>query len=314
MDLRQLEYFITIAEEKNITRAARKLYISQPALTLYLSNLERELGTKLFTRIHNKLELTYPGSIYMESAQRILAENRTALNAISEYTNNRVGELRIATTPGRASVAMSSVYPAFQRSYPNILFNLTETTAADCIKQLISGKTDLIFLAFTDTVFTKKEMEQCDSIALFQDEPILVTWRDNPAGRNAKRTIGFPFPVIHLFDFADERFILLPKGSHTHHVTNSLFEREQISPNILLYLQSFSTIYSLLESCHASTISTLVHYHPNDNLDYYSLRDVPSWNLSAIYRKDFHMTQYHKYCIELFRNDFNRIKKQISLW
>lgn len=314
MDTKQMEYFIALAEEMSITQAAQKLYLSQPALTIFLSNLEKNMGTKLFTRVHNKLQLTYPGKLYLDCCRRMLSIHREMTNAIGDYNGCKAGELRISTTQGRAEKALPYVYPRFREAYPHINFILTEDTAQGCLHRLVNGTVDLAFLAFSNESFPAADINRCKHIPLFRDEPIIVTWRGNPVNKYAKRVLHKPFPILDLQYLKDSPFILLPPGSHTSHVTTQLFNSEKISPEVILYLQNFSAIYSLLQSCHASTISTLVHYRPNENLDYYSLENVPYWNLSAIYRKDFALTRYHNYCIELMQKDFEQIQNQIDAW
>ena len=72
MDLKKIEHILRIAEEKNISRAAERLFISQPALNLQLLNLERELGTKLFVRKGNECSVTEAGRIYVETARKMM--------------------------------------------------------------------------------------------------------------------------------------------------------------------------------------------------------------------------------------------------
>ena len=72
MDLRHLRYVQKIAEERSFSKAAEKLFLAQPALSQYILNLERELGTKLFDRSKNPISLTYAGEIFLHKAQLIL--------------------------------------------------------------------------------------------------------------------------------------------------------------------------------------------------------------------------------------------------
>lgn len=86
MDIRQLDYFVVIAEEKNISKAAERLYISQSALSQQLAKLEDSLGAQLFNRKHRTLELTEAGQIYLNSAYHIMH--------ISEETDRKLEKYR----------------------------------------------------------------------------------------------------------------------------------------------------------------------------------------------------------------------------
>lgn len=83
----KLEYILTIAEERNITRAAKRLYISQPALTLYLNRLENDLGVKLFDRTKSPIKLTEAGKYYIDKMKKIYAQEQLLRNDILAIAN-----------------------------------------------------------------------------------------------------------------------------------------------------------------------------------------------------------------------------------
>ena len=103
MEFRKLNYLLTLAECRNMTRAAEKLYISQSALSHYLKNVEEELGTPLFDRSTSPLTLTYAGKCFMESAKKILMENDRLEKELRDITLHMTGKLRVGTSRDRAS-------------------------------------------------------------------------------------------------------------------------------------------------------------------------------------------------------------------
>ena len=86
MDFRQLQYLTAVAEYRNVTKAAESLYISQSALSHYIRKAEEELGVQLFDRSTTPISLTYAGTCYIRSAQRILLENER-LNTVLRFRN-----------------------------------------------------------------------------------------------------------------------------------------------------------------------------------------------------------------------------------
>ena len=92
MDLRQLRYFVTVAEEKNITAAAKKLYISQPPLSTQLHQLEQELGCVLFERGPRRIQLTEAGRMLYNRATAILQLTEQAQMELRDYTGSIVGQ------------------------------------------------------------------------------------------------------------------------------------------------------------------------------------------------------------------------------
>ena len=83
MDVRHLTYIIAIAEQKNMTRAARELFVTQSSLSQHLSRLEKELGTPLFFRARNELALTPAGELYVEAARKVIEQVKDIVYPLS---------------------------------------------------------------------------------------------------------------------------------------------------------------------------------------------------------------------------------------
>ena len=109
MDLKQLEYIVGIAEEKNITKAAKKLYITQSALNQTLLKLEKEIGEPLFERSKLNLYLTEIGKIYVEQAKRILEIRKETYEKIDEIKGDYNSVIRIGLTPERGMLMFLSI-------------------------------------------------------------------------------------------------------------------------------------------------------------------------------------------------------------
>lgn len=101
MDLKQIEYILKIAEEKNITHAAEKLFITQSALNQQLLKLEKELGCPLFYRSRTDWRPTPAGEIYLDAARQILILKKNAYDQIHDLTEYQKNTIRIGFTPGR---------------------------------------------------------------------------------------------------------------------------------------------------------------------------------------------------------------------
>lgn len=118
MDLRQLENIVAIAEERSISRAAERLFISQPALSQQVSKLEARLGVPLFSRDKQGLSLTQAGKVYVENAKKILSIRDETYNRIYDIAAYRKGSISIGVSPGRSPMIVSKIYPQFQREFP----------------------------------------------------------------------------------------------------------------------------------------------------------------------------------------------------
>ena len=146
MDLRALRYFVTVAEELNITRAAEKLNMSQPPLSNQMKALEEELGTQLFIRGKRHLTLTDAGTVLYRRAQQLLE--------LSEQTQEEVrsleglaGKLNIGLVEGRAPYLLSRWISGFRLEFPQVSFSLWNGSGDDVLDRLHHGLADLALIA-----------------------------------------------------------------------------------------------------------------------------------------------------------------------
>ncbi|MEN6314888.1 MAG: LysR family transcriptional regulator, partial [Clostridiaceae bacterium] len=142
MDFRQLHYMLKVAEEKSFSKAAKKLYISQPSLSQYISNVEQQLGVRLFDRTTNPLTLTYAGELYEETAKNILYLKDQLLSQMDDIANLQRGHITIGISPFRSTYFLPTILPLFKKNYPGIDVSLAEGTMAELLELAINGATD----------------------------------------------------------------------------------------------------------------------------------------------------------------------------
>lgn len=149
MDLRRLRYFVTVAEEGNVGRAARRLHISQPPLSQRIRELEADLGCELFVRTPRGMRLTAAGDVLLEEARALLeGAERARERVIRQVTGARV--LRVGVLgPGEATLSAPAA-AAFARSHPRALVSLRQGDLTDPTMGLAAG---LIDVAITWTPF-----------------------------------------------------------------------------------------------------------------------------------------------------------------
>lgn len=126
MDLKQLQYFIAIAEEGSVTAAANRLHMTQPPLSQQLKKLEDELEVTLFDRNSRKLQLTEVGEIFLIRARQILSFSRAAQKEITDFSNGYMGTVIIGITPTAVPLVLSSEIARFHQKYPLINFEFFE--------------------------------------------------------------------------------------------------------------------------------------------------------------------------------------------
>lgn len=146
MELRHLRYFVTVATELHFGRAAEKLHISQPPLSMQIRALEDELGVVLLHRTRRHVSLTRAGKAFLEDARQILQRADQAVRTARRAERGEIGELAV----GFISVADYNLLPVvlreFRRQYPMVKLSLKESTTDAQIADLIDGRIDVGFL------------------------------------------------------------------------------------------------------------------------------------------------------------------------
>ena len=113
----QIEYVLTLAEEKSFSKAAQKLYVTQPSLSQFIKNLEKELRVPIFDRSTSPIRLTPAGEAFVNAARKIKAIEDELNQQIADLTNLNTGDLRIGTSPFRASCLLPKSIAKFQELY-----------------------------------------------------------------------------------------------------------------------------------------------------------------------------------------------------
>ena len=147
LDLRQLRYFIAVADELHFGRAAARLHIVQPALSMQIKALEQHLGAELLTRSRQHVALTSVGAAFLQEARRVVAQAERAEAVGRRAADGRIGLLRvgyIASAPfsGVLSRAMSS----FVRDFPEVELRLEELGSPEQVQRLRDGALDVGFV------------------------------------------------------------------------------------------------------------------------------------------------------------------------
>ncbi|WP_245755656.1 LysR family transcriptional regulator [Actinopolyspora alba] len=152
VELRHLRYFVTIAEEQSLTRAAARLHIAQPPLSAQLRKLETELGTTLVHRTARGAQLTEAGKVLLEEARRILHEVEQAGRMTREVGSGLVGRLALGFIPSASNAVLPPMLRRFKAEYPDVTLHLQEMRPDEIVDRLHDRRIDagLFYLPFED--------------------------------------------------------------------------------------------------------------------------------------------------------------------
>jgi DNA-binding transcriptional LysR family regulator len=143
MELRQLEYFVAVAEEANFTRAAERVHISQSGVSAQIRRLEQELGAQLIDRSARAAGLTQAGEAALDHARRVLAAARDVRQAVDDISGLIRGRLEVGMVNGCTITPLFDALAAFGRAHPGIEISLVEGSSDWLAERVRSGATDL---------------------------------------------------------------------------------------------------------------------------------------------------------------------------
>ncbi len=143
MELRHLRYFLAVAETRNFGRAAARLNIAQPPLSVQIRDLENELGTPLFQRGTRGVTLSDAGVAFLPHAEAVLAAARQAVSVARDAAAGRDGRLVIGFIPTLAYTLMPHLLPAYRQAHPRVAISLREVPITDKEDALLSGRIDV---------------------------------------------------------------------------------------------------------------------------------------------------------------------------
>lgn len=239
MNLKELHYIQCIAKHRNITKAARELYISQPTLSKHLQKLEAELGCKLFSRIDNSYLPTYAGKRYLVYVENMISMNMDWEKELKDINQCNEGELNVAFPPMRSSCMIPAIMPLFHGKYPNIRINCMEEPYAIQEKLLMEDQIDLaIFSEFEHHPKLTYE-------SLGKEEILLVVSPNHPLANSGEYHPKSDYPYINLTLFSEDDFILHFPQQFTGNMALELFRKHHIQPNISLHTRNTQTAVSL---------------------------------------------------------------------
>ena len=146
MELRHLRYFVTVAEEQNITKAAARLHVSQPPLSRQIRDLEEELGVALLERGAKSVKLTEAGRIFLVEAKAVLARADQARDAVRAFANQCTGELHVGYAPSLTVELLPHALREFRKTSPGVRVTLHDLSTEEMLAGLREGKLDLALM------------------------------------------------------------------------------------------------------------------------------------------------------------------------
>ncbi len=292
MDLRQLETFVEVAKLKSFSKAAEKLFITQPTVTNHIQNLEKELGTLLINRFGKKITLTDAGNLLYKYAINIINSCEMAKFDLATYQGKIQGHLHIYSSSVPRKYVLPNIIKNFLTKYPDVSFNLSDKDSKKVVKSILDGETDF------GIVGAKYPSNSLKYIELMEDKLLLITPNtpvyDKPNYSYIDKSVLFKDKIL----FREE-------GSGTRDLIESKLEKAGISLgqlNVMAYIEDTETIKELVSL--GVGVSFLSEKAVSDDikLDKYKVYYINGIDLTRKFYFVFHKNRQLSPLSETFKN------------
>jgi DNA-binding transcriptional LysR family regulator len=299
MNLRQLTYIVTIAETKNISHAAEKLFLSRPALNHYLISLEEEIGTLLFKRIKRKMLPTFAGDTYINAAKKILDIQKQTYKTFRDIIDSKTGCLSVGITSGQGTILFNKLFPLFHKKYPEFTVNLLEGNVSVLENAMIDGRIDLAVIGLGSASSLLRH------IVLQKTEILLVLPKNHPLAYLAAAK-GRHYNTIDLKLLKNDRFILRTTDTKSREIIDRYFEKNGFSPKVIMECRLGQMAYNMVKNGIGVTFLHENEFVPGDGLSCFSLSPKEFWSTSIAYREGTRFTKAEEYFIKLFQDYYQK--------
>lgn len=243
MTTRELLYVKTTADTGNISKAAKKLFVTQPSLSQSLQRIEDSIGTKIFVRSPDGLKLTFAGEKYYQMACQVLKIYDDFSSEITDINDLKVGHISFGVTHHLGAIVLPQILPEYNALYPGITIDLFEGSTEPQEQHLISGEMD--FSIMHAPVYGVLANPSLQYEVLKRYPFIIAMSRDNPLVEKAVPMPGYPYPVLDVKLLADQPLLTLHKEQRIRHVTDSVLRKAGIQPEIRLLCRNYMSLEKL---------------------------------------------------------------------
>jgi len=307
MFVKNPEYFLTIAKERSISKAAERLFLSQPYLSQYLAKLEASLGVILLDRTHSPLKLTPAGELFHAYLERQGYLDRQLISDLRDLQDKKRPTLHIGVSPWRGSTLIPDILPVFAREYPDVQVVLHEAPVPE-LGDLAAGNVIDFCIMHIPGDLTELTYE-----LVMRERVFLIAHRDHPLVQGLESTYEAPIPFPDLRLLEHERVIMLPPDWRLAKLLENTFSVHHVElQNTLITTNNTTAINLAAENMgfaflQESGISRTSHL---DRLACFTVGDPPlTCPMAVVYKKNGFLSPAARTFIDLTREYYSRFDR-----
>ncbi|RKQ33972.1 LysR family transcriptional regulator [Oceanobacillus halophilus] len=236
MEIRQITYFMEVAEREHVTEAADALHVAQSSVSRQIFNLEDELGVELFIREGRNVKLTPIGKIFYERMKQAMNLIEEAKREVKEYLDPEKGTVRIAFPISMAAHILPSTIYAFRTKYPDAKFEMSNALYHDLIKGVVNGDYNLAMIA---PMPNKEKVKKIKGTTLFTEDIVALLPVNHPLADKSS---------IMLQELKDDPFVVLPEGHVFRNQVVKACNNAGFTPNIAFKGENMDALKGLVSA------------------------------------------------------------------
>lgn len=308
MFVKNPDYFLTIVKERSISKAAERLYLSQPYLSQYLAKLENSLGVVLLDRSHSPLRLTPAGELFHAYLERQSFLDRQLVSDLRDLQDKKRPVLHIGVSPWRGSTLLPDILPLFEEQYPDVQVVLHEAPVPELGELAEANVIDFCVMQPPDN------LAELTYEPVMQERIFLVCHRDHPLLQGLDSGCGDPrpFPDLRLLEHA--RVVMLPPAWRLSRLLYNTFSVHSVEPQNLLVTTNTTTAINLAAEklgfafLQESGVSRTPYL---DRLACFTVGEPPlTCPLAVVYKKNGFLSPAARTFIDLVRDFYSRYDRE----
>lgn len=301
-----LKYIQTVAIEGNISKAASKLYISQPSLSNAIKKIETDLGASIFFRTKNGLVLTQVGNKYFNMANNILKIYADFENELSEIDQMTKGKISFGITNYVGSMLLPNILPEFENIAPNIDLSFVENHSHELLNLLKLGKIDFAVMHIEPSYREDLSVEFHSIIA---SKFLLAVSKNHPCSKVITLSSNEKYPSVDLEVFREERFILTDYDQMSRNIAKRIFKSSNFTPQKTLVTRNLITATRLASKGFGVTFFPEMYMEfieDDSNLNFYNVcnTEANQWELVVATLSQNYLPKSTEYLINLIHKQY----------